>query len=56
MFEDARQKYKPDEIKFLLIAEAPPDAESGRFFYFEEVDKHDNLFIETMKVLYPGGI
>jgi hypothetical protein len=52
-FESARQKYKPDRIKFLLIAEAPPKAGSGRFFYFENVKKGDSLFLETMKVLYP---
>jgi len=52
-FESARQKYKPKVIKFLLIAEAPPKVESKRFFYFEDVQKYDYLFLETMKVLYP---
>lgn len=51
--EKARIKYKPDKIKFLLVAEAPPNKESGRFFYFEEVYDKDTLFLETMKVLYP---
>jgi hypothetical protein len=53
-FESARQKYKPEVIKFLLIAEAPPRVEAKRFFYFEDVQKHDSLFWETMKVLYLG--
>ncbi len=53
-FEFARQKYKPDRIKFLLIAEAPPKVESVRFFYFKDVHDADNLFLETMKVLYPA--
>ena len=51
-FELARQKYKPEVIKFLLIAEAPPKVESKRFFYFEDVKNGDSLFLETMKVLY----
>lgn len=25
-----------------------------RFFYFEDVTEQDNLFLETMKCLYPG--
>lgn len=53
-YEFARLKYKPDRIKFLLIAEAPPKADTGRFFYFENVAKGDSLFLETMKVLYPA--
>ena len=53
-FEAARRKYKPDRVKLLFIAEAPPRAGSGRFFYFEEVWKGDSLFLEMMKVLYPN--
>lgn len=53
-FESARQKYKPEAIKFLLIAEAPPKVESKRFFYFEDVQNGDSLFLETMKVVYPS--
>ncbi len=51
--EEARLKYKPKSIQYLMIAEAPPEERSGRFFYFEDVDNGDSLFIETMKVLYP---
>lgn len=50
--EKARKMYRPDKIRFLLIAEAPPRKESGRFFYYEDVDRGDSLFLETMKVLY----
>jgi len=53
-FESARRKYKPDNIRFLFVAEAPPRAGSGRFFYFEDVRIGDSLFLETMKVLYPN--
>jgi hypothetical protein len=51
--ETARRKYKPQTIKFLFVAEAPPKASSGRFFYFENISDKDSLFLETMKVLYP---
>lgn len=52
-FESARLKYKPDLIRYLLIAESPPKTDSNRFFYFEDVGEQDSLFLETMKVLYP---
>jgi hypothetical protein len=52
-FESARIKYKPDIVKYLLVAETPPRSDSNRFFYFENVMDHDSLFLETMKVLYP---
>ena len=51
--EQARIKYKPEKIKYLLIAETPPKSSSKRFFYFENVKEKDSLFLETMKVLYP---
>ncbi len=53
-FEEARNKYKPKDIKFLLIAESPPKYDSGRFFYFLNVKDQDSLFLEVMKVLYPS--
>ena len=52
-FEAAREKYRPDLIKLLFIAEAPPAYGSERFFYFEQVHRGDALFLEMMKVLYP---
>ncbi len=39
----AAAKYRPSEVRLLLIAEAPPDDES-RYFYFEDVRAHDSLF------------
>jgi hypothetical protein len=51
--EAARNKYKPEKIRWLLIAEAPPDS-MDRFFYFDRVMEKDYLCIETMKVLFPG--
>lgn len=52
-FETERKKYKPEEIKILLVAESPPKSDSKRFFYFENVEIQDSLFLETMKLLYP---
>lgn len=49
--DEARARYRPDNIKLLLIAEAPPAA-LDRFFYFENVKDHDHLYIETMNALY----
>jgi hypothetical protein len=49
--KEARLKYKPDEIKCLFVAEAPPAA-SDRFFYFEDVSEQDSLYLEMMKVLF----
>lgn len=48
----ARRKYRPVQVTTLIIAEAPPCA-LDRFFYFEEVNKQDSLFLEIMGVLYP---
>ena len=47
----ARNKYKPDLIRCLLIAEAPP-SEDG-YFYFDDVGFADNLFTGTMGILFP---
>lgn len=49
-FDKARKKYLPKIIKFLFIAESPPSID--RFFYFEEITEHDNLFKSMMKTLY----
>lgn len=50
--EKARLKYKPDIVKYLLIAEAPPNS-LDRFFYFENVKKRDYLFLGIAQALYP---
>ncbi len=39
----AARRYKPDDVKTLLVAEAPP-ASPERYFYFEDVREHDSLF------------
>lgn len=50
----AARRYKPDEVKLLLVAESPPrgkPGESERYFYFENVAKHDSLFLSIAKEL-----
>lgn len=50
--ENSRNKYKPEVIKTILVAEAPPDS-IDRFFYFENVKTADYLFLGIVAVLYP---
>lgn len=50
--QSARLKYKPDEIKILFVAEAPPE-NLERFFYYENVKEKDALFINLVRLLYP---
>jgi hypothetical protein len=39
----AAARFKPDPIRLLLVAEAPP-SDAQRYFYFEDVAIHDLLF------------
>jgi hypothetical protein len=39
----AAERYRPDVVDLLLVAEAPPSA-LDRYFYFENVFTHDSLF------------
>lgn len=48
----ARNRYRPDEVRTLLIAESPP-CNPERYFYFEDVRTHDSLFLEIVGVIYP---
>jgi predicted ATPase len=50
--EKARQKYKPELVRYLLVAEAPPDS-LERFFYYDNVRQHDYLFLGVAEALYP---
>lgn len=45
----AAAKYQPRKVKLLLVAEAPP-CDTDRYFYFEDVDRHDWLF----RYIYEG--
>lgn len=59
-YDDARKKYKPVDIKFLLIAESPPpaaDVQSSRqFYYTDRIRKDDRLFTNTIRALYPEAV
>jgi hypothetical protein len=52
VYEQARQRYRPTQLRTLLLAEAPPE-NIERFFYYEDVKRQDSLFLEIMGVLYP---
>lgn len=49
--EEARENYKPENIKLLFIAEAPPE-DPDRFFYFENVPTNDWLYLAIAKNLF----
>ena len=56
IYEELARKYKPiDKIKYLFIAEAPPEKKEGeelRYFYCENVKKHDHLFRNIVEILF----
>lgn len=53
-FEQAARRYRPDPLRLLFIAEAPPAFRVNRLFYFTGLTNGDTLFLEMMKVLYPA--
>jgi hypothetical protein len=55
-FKIAMERYRPDPIRLLFIAEAPPAYEANRLFYFNDLETGDTLFLEMMKVLYGAEI
>ena len=50
--EEAQQCYRPDQLRCIFIAEAPPN-DPERYFYFPDVIKHDDLFRGVIKAIYP---
>lgn len=48
--EEAAAKYKPREVRLLLIAEAPPSA-LDRYFYFPNVSTQDSLFRYVVRLV-----
>ncbi|MDX2775818.1 hypothetical protein PV379_00410 [Streptomyces caniscabiei] len=56
-YEVTRQKYKPDRIAVLFIAESQPPAastpSSRQFYRSDHIRKGDRLFVNTIKALYP---
>lgn len=55
-FQKAREKYRPQNIKVLLLTEAPPAESRNRYFYYEHIRRGDSLFLETIKVLFPEEV
>ncbi len=51
-YAKAANKYRPEKTNVLFIAEAPPE-DIDRYFYFENVEHDDWLWIALMKALYP---
>jgi hypothetical protein len=55
-YETTRQKYRPEHIKMLLIAESPPPKpqiqSSRQFYYTDRIRKDDRLFTNTIRALY----
>ena len=51
----AARKFRPAEIKLLLVAKAPPPApkpgKPERYFYYPDVGEHDSLFVEVAEAL-----
>jgi hypothetical protein len=59
-YEKLREKYRPEHIKWLFIAESPPPKKlihSTRYFYLPDYDpklgEEDRLFSNTIRALYP---
>src|ERR1700678_3967207 len=55
-FAQATIRYKPETIRVLFIAEAPPAFRFNRLFYFEDLRDGDTLFLEMMKTLYRSEV
>lgn len=56
-YDTIREKYRPQHIKMLLIAESqPPKPEIGgsrHFYRTDQIRPDDRLFINTVRALYP---
>lgn len=50
--QEARERYRPEFIKTIFIAEAPPCTDD-RFFYFEDIKKGDSLFLHIIRAVFP---
>ena len=50
----AAQRYRPDQVRLLLVAQAPPDA-ADRYFYFTDVKSQDALFRSVVRAVLPGA-
>jgi hypothetical protein len=55
-FKRAMERYRPDPLRLLFIAEAPPAYKVNRLFYFHDIQTGDALYLEMMKVIYGAQI
>lgn len=53
-YEELRQRYRPDVVRLLLIAESPPDPRDAerRYFYAPTLSQYDNLYRGVAEALY----
>ncbi|MFL0156548.1 hypothetical protein [Mycobacteroides chelonae] len=48
----ASERYRPDRVRLLLVAQSPPDA-ADRYFYFTDVATQDSLFRSVARAILP---
>ncbi|MFV8137440.1 hypothetical protein ACNQR7_07700 [Mycolicibacterium senegalense] len=48
----AAERYRPDRVRLLLVAQAPPAA-ADRYFYFTDVATQDSLFRAVARAILP---
>lgn len=49
----AAERYRPDKVRLLLVAQAPPAADD-RYFYFPGVSTQDSLFRSVARAVLPN--
>jgi hypothetical protein len=55
-FKQAMVRYRPELLRLLFIAEAPPAYRVNRLFYLHNVQTGDALFLEMMNLIYVASI
>jgi len=54
-YEELRERYRPERLRYLLIAESPPDSGQGeRRFFYSPVLTIDNLYRAVAEAVYGG--
>lgn len=48
----AAERYRPDKVRLLLVAQAPPAADD-RYFYFPDVATQDSLLRSVVRAILP---
>ena len=49
----AATEFRPEKVRLLLVAEAPP-CDTSRYFYFDDVPNHDWLYVYVCRGLFGG--